>query len=283
MTDTPEPPPHSEPPPPPVPPPAVPSAAPWRSLPIVPILAVVAVILVLAVAALALRGFSGGPPEEAYTVEPFTPQTEMVTGVDRVTAYAEPDGNSAAVVMFGQGVTLNVTGRVSRGLGGDWYAISWNDRTAYVRLQDAIAGSGAPPAPDVRERPEEEEILEEEKDKDPFADEEEEIAEAPPVRSTGGLGVGDVNWIREPSARDFARYFPDRALDDSQSGRVTLDCTIGGGGRLDCSVVSESPTGYGFGRAAMNISRQVRVDPTLPDGSSAEGRRLSLPLSFRAG
>jgi TonB family protein len=151
-----------------------------------------------------------------------------------------------------------------------------------VRQQDAVAGSGAPPVPEVRERPKPDEMPEEEEDdKDPFA-EEEQVAEAPVVRSTGGLGVGDVNWIREPSARDFARYFPDRALDDGQSGNVTLDCTIGGNGRLDCSVVSESPTGYGFGRAAMNISRQVRVDPTLPDGSSAGGRRLSLPLSFRA-
>jgi len=248
-----------------------------------PILAVAAVIAVLAIAAIAVRGVSGDRTEDAYQVEAFTPQTEIITGADRVTAYEEPDVNSAAVVMFGQGVTLNVTGRVARGLGGDWYAISWNERVAYVRQQDAVAGTGAPPTPEVRERPEPEEIIEEEKDKDPFGEEEEQVAEAPPVRSTGGLGVGDVNWIREPSARDFARYFPDRALDDGESGNVTLDCTIGGNGRLDCSVVSESPTGYGFGRAAMNISRQVRVDPTLPDGSPASGRRLSLPLAFRAG
>jgi TonB family protein len=252
--------------------------------PVLLIAAVLAVVVVLAIAAFAVRGFSGGgPQEEAYTVQPFTPETEIITAREGVIAREEPDDASAAVVMFGQGVTLNVSGRVARGLGGDWYAISWNERTAYVRQQDAVAGSGAPPAPDVREVEEEEDVIEEEKEKDPFAEEEfPDVAETEPTPGYG-LGIGDVNWIREPNARDFARYYPDRALDDGQSGSVTLDCVIGGNGRLDCSIVNENPPGYGFGRAAMNISRQVRVDPALPGGGSAAGRRLQLPLSFRAG
>jgi TonB family protein len=252
--------------------------------PILLVGAVLAVVVVLAIAAFAVRGFSGAnQQQEAYTVQPFTPETEIITAREGVVAREEPDDASAAVVMFGQGVTLNVTGRVARGLGGDWYAITWNERTAYVRQQDAVAGSGAPPAPEVREDEPEELVEEEDKEKDPFTEDEfPDVADVSP-RPGYGLGIGDVNWIREPNARDFARYYPDRALDDGQSGSVTLDCLIGGNGRLSCSVVNESPTGYGFGRAAMNISRQVRVDPTLPDGSSASGRRLQLPLSFRAG
>ena len=253
----------------------------WRSLPWVPILAIVAVAAVLGLGALALRAFGGvAADESAYVVEPYTPTTELITARDRVEAREEPDTSSRILVIFGEGVTLNVSGRVSRGLGNDWYAVSWNEQTAFIRTQDVTPGSGAPPAPIVRERPRPEEIEEEEKPDEPTAPEQ-QIVEAP--SSSGALGVGDVNWVREPSARDFARFFPDEALDAGQSGNVTLSCIIGGGGRLACSVASESPAGYGFGNAAIGISRQLRVRTTLPDGSSAAGRELRLPLSFRAG
>jgi len=282
MTDAPEQPPPA--PPPAAPPPPRPAdAAPafnWRELPWFPILAVLGVVVVLIVGALALRGFAGGGQDEsAYVVQPYTPTSELITARDRIEARAAPDGGSQVIVIFGQGVTLNVTGRVSRGLGNDWYAISWNDRTAFVRTQDVVPGSGAPPAPIVRERQPEEE--EEEEKQDELSEPGEQVVEAPVF--SGVLGVGDVNWIREPNARDFARYFPDEALEKGQSGNVVLDCTIGGSGRLDCSVASESPPGFGFGRAALNISRQLRVRATLPDGSTAAGRQMRLPLSFRAG
>ncbi len=246
-----------------------------------PILAGLGVVLVLTLGFFVWRGLSANNEQEtAYVVQPFTPTTELITGRDRVDARAEPDMTSPVVVMFGPGVTLNVSGRVQRGLGNDWYVIDWNGRTAFVRAQDVIAGSGAPPAPVVREREPEEQEEEEEKPDEPADREDEQVAERP--ASGGAIGIGDVNWIREPNARDFARYFPDAALDKGQSGNVVLSCIIGGGGRLACSVASESPSGLGFGRAAINISRQLRVRGTLRDGSSAEGRELRLPLSFRA-
>lgn len=250
-------------------------------LPWVPIVAVIGVLLVLGLGAFAWRALSGnGEEESAYVVQSYTPATELITARDRVQAYAEPDAASGVVVIFGQGVTLNVTGRTSRGLGGDWYAISWNGRTAFVRQQDVAAGSGAPPAPIVREREQREEPEPEERKRDDLV-QEERVAEVAPA--TGALSIGDVGWIREPNARDFARFYPSRALDNGVSGRVTLDCVIGGSGRLDCSVASETPSGHGFGQAALSISRQLRVRSTLPDGSSASGRHMMLPLSFRSG
>ena len=264
------------------PPPQAPTSPPaGRGVPWIPILIVVAIIVALVIGAYAWRSFSGagGEQESAYVVQPYTPTTELITGRDRVEARAEPDASSRVVVIFGQGVTLNVSGRVQLGLGNDWYAINWNNQTAFVRTQDVVPGSGAPPAPIVRERQPEEEEEEEEKPEDELTEEEEQVAQAP---SGGALGVGDVNWVREPSARDFARYFPNEALEEGQSGSVTLSCIIGGSGRLACSVASESPGGYGFGDAAIGISRQLRVRTTLPDGSSAEGREMRLPLSFRA-
>jgi protein TonB len=170
---------------------------------------------------------------------------------------------------------LNVTGRASRGIGNDWYAVSWNDQTVFVRTSDATTGSGAPPEMVVRERPPPE-VIEEEEEQKPGEEAVEESPFAEPAPPSGSLSMGDVNWVRAPSARDFAR-------DAGVSGSVTLDCIIGGGGRLACSVAGESPDGYGFGRAAINISRQLRVSTSLSDGSSAAGRNLILPLSFRAG
>jgi TonB family protein len=287
MTDVPEPPPPSPPEPPPVAEPtpaatasAVPQRPAWLPLAIG---AGAAVVLLLGFFVWQTQ-FAGRPDANAYTVQAYTPPSELISARDRVPGRAAPDDASPVSVEFGPGVTLNVTGRVSRGLGDDWYAVAWNDQTVFVRAGDAVAGSGAPPIPDVRERPEEEEELDKEKPEEvenPF--DEEDVAEASPSTPSGTLDIGDVDWIREPSARDFARFYPNEALDDDRSGRVTLDCAIGGNGRLDCSVASESPSGYGFGQAALGISRQLRVQPTLPDGSSAVGRHLRLPLSFRAG
>jgi TonB family protein len=183
--------------------------------------------------------------------------------------------------MFGQGVTLVVNGRVSRGLGDDWYAIVWNNQRAFVRVSDTAAGSGAPPVPA------EHQVQQPREQKPEEADEPDEdsafpsLDEAPP--SAAGAELRGYSWIRAPSARDFARYYPDRALENGRSGRVVLDCIADSGGRLDCSVAEENPRGYRFGEAALAISRQVRLQPTLSDGRSVAGGHLTLPLNFRAG
>jgi hypothetical protein len=248
----------------------------------VPTLIAAAVLIVLGIG-YALWNAQANRGDEPVVVEPYTPETELISASERVRGYEAPDTASPVAVEFGQGVTLNVTGRVNRGIGNDWYAVTWSERVVYVRAGDAAAGSGAPPEMVVRERPPPM-VLEEEDEGKPG--EEGGLGESPfaePAPPSGTLSMGDVNWVRAPNARDFARFYPNRAIDSGVSGNVTLDCIIGGGGRLVCSVAGESPDGYGFGRAAINISRQLRVDTRLSDGSSAAGRNLSLPLSFRAG
>lgn len=246
----------------------------------IPALIAVGAVVIVAIGMIVMTARPGGS-DEAVVIEPYTPPSELISASERVRGHDTPDATSVVAVEFGQGVTLNVTGRVSRGIGNDWFAVQWNERTVFVRTTDVSTGSGAPPEMVVRERPPPP-IIEEEKPEEELAEEESPFEEPPPP-STGRLSMGDVNWVRAPNARDFARYFPDRAIDAGVSGSVTLDCIIGGGGRLACSVSGESPDGYGFGRAAINISRQLRVDTRLNDGSSAAGRNLILPLSFRAG
>lgn len=286
MTDETPPPSETAPPPPaPAPPAAVPPAGALAHLPWRPILIGVAVIALLIAGFAVWRTQFAGGSDEPVVVEPYTPPSELISARERVRGHDQPDASSPVAVEFGAGVTLNVTGRVQRGLAGDWYAVNWNERTVFVRLQDATPGSGAPPVPEVRERKPEDEIEEEDEDKPETLGEDDDDVRViqPPFTPSGTLSMGDVSWARAPNARDFARFYPDRALDNGVSGSVTLDCIIGGGGRLACSVASESPVGQGFGRAAISISRQVRVDTTLPDGSSASGRNLIMPLQFRAG
>ncbi|MGH6951917.1 MAG: TonB family protein, partial [Vitreimonas sp.] len=244
------------------------------------------VIAALVVIALAVGGYflvrsgllGGAPTQEAYVVAPYAPQQQLVSARERVLAHAQPDASSPVVVMFGAGAPLDVNGRVSRGIGNDWYRIAWNGQTAFVRQPDAVAGGEAPPGIAERPKPEEEEEKPAEEEEKP---DDAELAEFPPL-PRASFGLSDVRWVREPGARDFARFYPHRALDQGRSGRVVLDCTITARGALDCSVAEENPPGWGFGDAAVNIARQARVEPTTRDGRSVAGEHLRLPLQFRA-
>ena len=63
--------------------------------------------------------------------------------------------------------------------------------------------------------------------------------------------------------RDAAaiRYFPHRALERHQSGRVRLDCVIGENAKAaSCQVISEEPAGFQFAEAAFNIACQFRFE-----------------------
>lgn len=241
------------------------------------------VALIVAGYALATSGFHfmparQGPPQ--YAVTPYTPPTHLVTVGARVAAHAQPDDASPTVVLFGPDVQLNVTGRVSRGLGADWYAISWNDTTAFVRVSETAAGEGVPPAMEARQRQEREEIKkpEDEEQEDLENRATDDVAET----QSGPFELSGINWVRAPSQRDFERYYPRRALYSGQDGRVVLDCVADGRGRLGCSIAEEAPRGFGFGNAAISISRQLRIASRTQDGRSVEGGHLRLPLVFHS-
>jgi protein TonB len=57
---------------------------------------------------------------------------------------------------------------------------------------------------------------------------------------------------------------------------VTAKGTVAG-----CSVVSESPADYGFGDAAIKLSRGFRMKPKRADGSPVEGGIVTIPIVFR--
>ncbi|WP_428151814.1 hypothetical protein [Brevundimonas sp.] len=62
-------------------------------------------------------------------------------------------------------------------------------------------------------------------------------------------------------------WYPPAALAADVSGVVMVGCTITPAHRTeDCRILRETPTGYGFGAAAVGMHQHVAVPPTAPPG-----------------
>ncbi len=108
------------------------------------------------------------------------------------------------------------------------------------------------------------------------------VAVDPPPAPPSPVLTGMV-WLQRPSSQDFNRYYPSRAMEREQEGRVMLDCLVSADGRIACTVVSEDPTGWGFGEAAIRISRNFRAAAQTSDGRATTGGRTRVPITFRLG
>ncbi|MGE0830138.1 MAG: energy transducer TonB [Hyphomonadaceae bacterium] len=102
----------------------------------------------------------------------------------------------------------------------------------------------------------------------------------PPVAPPPPPVITNPTWVERPDGADFARYYPERALERERTGSVTLDCVVNANGRISCSVASEDPPGWGFGDAAVRISRSFRMAPRLENGQPSEGGRVRVPIRF---
>jgi protein TonB len=91
-----------------------------------------------------------------------------------------------------------------------------------------------------------------------------------------------VVWAQRPSARRISELYPARALREGLGGRVELDCSVRANLSLACGVATESPSGLGFGRAALGASSSYRARSTMSDGSEAIGARTRIVVQFLA-
>ncbi|HEV7353177.1 MAG TPA: energy transducer TonB [Brevundimonas sp.] len=79
--------------------------------------------------------------------------------------------------------------------------------------------------------------------------------------------VVNADWRVRPNQQRLNEVFPAAARDANIGGEAVLLCVIEITGLLtDCEVTRESPPGYGFGDAALVLSRDLRLTPrTIAD------------------
>ena len=89
-------------------------------------------------------------------------------------------------------------------------------------------------------------------------------------------------WTARPSAGDISRYYPPDARRRNVEGRALIACEVALDGALRaCGVVSEEPSGQGFGSAALALAWAFRMTPQMRDGLPADGGRVRIPISFQ--
>jgi protein TonB len=93
--------------------------------------------------------------------------------------------------------------------------------------------------------------------------------------------ISNPRWIRQPSGEQLMRAYPQRAIRAEVAGSASLTCVVQTSGAVSaCVVTSETPGGYGFGRAAQSLSREFRISPRTVDGQAVDGARVNINLRF---
>lgn len=107
-----------------------------------------------------------------------------------------------------------------------------------------------------------------------------EAAPPPPPAPVPAV-IRNPSWVTRPTAAQLARLYPDRAAERGVRGAVTMECRVAAQGSVNgCVVLRESPTGYGFGEAALASTRYFRLNPRTIDGQAIEGARVHIPMGF---
>ena len=102
----------------------------------------------------------------------------------------------------------------------------------------------------------------------------------------GAAHAADLNdpvWDKAPGQDDWAKAYPVHAAQAGISGAVKMKCAATSAGLLaGCAVIQETPTGEGFGAAALSLASGMALKPAGGDGQPIAGRNLIVPVKFDA-
>lgn len=103
-----------------------------------------------------------------------------------------------------------------------------------------------------------------------------------PTSPSSAATIAAPQWLRKPTAADFARYYPEAAQSAGLDGRAIMQCTVARSGVLvDCEILEETPAGHGFGSSLLRLAPMFRMSPHTSDGKSVEGGTVRIPMKFR--
>ncbi|HLY80939.1 MAG TPA: energy transducer TonB [Caulobacteraceae bacterium] len=95
----------------------------------------------------------------------------------------------------------------------------------------------------------------------------------------GGTLITNPDWLRRPTQDEMIRYFP--ADSAGVTGLARIVCVVTTRGLLDrCVIDQETPSGHGFGQAALAMSSIFVMRPMSVDGLPVGGGRITIPIRF---
>lgn len=95
--------------------------------------------------------------------------------------------------------------------------------------------------------------------------------------------VKNAEIVAKPSAAQIQAAYPTRALDNQIEGGAIIECVVTPAGKLaECHVFRETPLGYGFGQAALDLAVDFAMKPRLVDGAPTSGP-IRIAVSFVPG
>lgn len=89
------------------------------------------------------------------------------------------------------------------------------------------------------------------------------------------------DWLLKPTYTDIYWAYPSRAVAEQVKGSATIQCEVSEQGAAEaCSVISETPSGYGFGEAAISLTSKMLFKPRLECGKVMRGS-IRIPIAFK--